>query len=195
MLVATSARPSSAINLSALRLGVCGQPLQSRSANNLRSAPPCMCTAPQKAVAKGRPSFRHESNLQTSRRETFPDAGPVTAGRSCWDRTWDHDMIRTRADFVLPAGPVLNCVLQNRKVHAAHIEAREVHANAAIDRLGIRRVRQTRGLLALHLVHILNRKLVAAISITGMWTLPLSPHTFPWPTSWSSECRWSGGPG
>ena len=89
-------------------------------------------------------------------------------------------MIRTRAHFRNLTGRagLEFTILQNREVHAAHIEAREVHANAAIDRLGIRRVRQTRGLLALHLVHILNRKLVAAIGITrdGGPFAALAPH-------------------
>ena len=58
-------------------------------------------------------------------------------------------------------------ILQNGKVHAANIQAREVHANAAIDRLGIRWIGQTRCLLTLHLIHILHRKLVTAIRIAG----------------------------
>ena len=69
-------------------------------------------------------------------------------------------------------------ILQNRKVHAANIQAREVNANAAIDRLGIGWIGQTRCLLTLHLIHILHRKLVTAISITrnGGPLAAFAPH-------------------
>ncbi len=69
-------------------------------------------------------------------------------------------------------------ILQHGEVHAADGDPREVNADAAIHRRGIGAVWQVPRLLALHLVDVLHRKLVAPVGAAreGRVFAALTPH-------------------